>query len=118
MQISQREDGDRAVIEVSGELTIEHAGKLVETLKQALDSSTRRIGLDLAGVEAADIASLQIFCAVHKSALAKRMDVSITTISPPIRALALSAGFMEHEGCVPDDKMACLWLCQAKDKDK
>lgn len=118
MRIRQRAEGDVTVMEVEGDLTVEHAGELVDALRKVLSSEARRIELDLSGVEAADIPSLQLFCATHKSALAKGVDIMIRAISSSIRNLAQATGFMEHEGCVPDNKRACLWLCQIEKKAK
>jgi anti-anti-sigma regulatory factor len=91
---------------VPTELTLARAAEVRDVLLAALGASDR-LTLDLSAVAEADVAGLQLLCALHRSALAqgKPLEVAQGCRSQVLEALIDAAGFRRRRGCAD----GCLW---------
>jgi len=102
--------GDREVLVIAGELNIEHAQALKETLLQSL-GGTGPLLLNLENVTAIDLSCLQLLCAAHRSWLTANRKLAIASCSGVFSQTARDAGYSREMGCSIDADRSCLWLC-------
>jgi anti-anti-sigma factor len=102
--------GEREVLVIAGELNIEHAQALKETLLQSL-AGTGPLLLNLENVTAIDLSCLQLLCAAHRSWLAANRELAIASCSGVFSQTARDAGYSREMGCSIDANRSCLWLC-------
>lgn len=62
MELHQKREGDRLTLAISGKCTVEHAAALRAALLEAV-SAGPKLGLDVSGVEEADVTFLQLLLA-------------------------------------------------------
>ncbi|MFC1769992.1 lipid asymmetry maintenance protein MlaB, partial [Nitrospirota bacterium] len=98
MGIGMHCSGESCIIKVDGEVMVRHLDELRDTLLKAMDKSSE-IVVDANDVEAVDVAVLQLFCAAHKSAVAKNKVIKFMSMSAPVAEVAMDAGFTHDTGC-------------------
>ena len=82
------------IMSVTGELTIASAAELRELF---VDGSIDREGVvDLSGVEACDVAGLQLLCSLRKTAAERGVGIRLSKMSPTVTKTAAAIGL----GCV------------------
>lgn len=82
-----RPDGDRVVVEVSGELDLDTSERLRSLLSDALNRSVRGIDLDLNGVSFCDCSTLNILLNLRDRALRQGKTVAIHATSAAVDRL-------------------------------
>jgi hypothetical protein len=97
------------VVTLEGDLTNEHSGEVksvfVDALKDADD-----IMVVFGKISAINLSCLQLFCAVHRSAVRNHKHVCFEGSLPQIVMLtADAAGFLQLKGCKVDCGKSCLW---------
>jgi len=102
--------GDREVLVIAGELNIEHAQALKETLLQSL-TGTGPLLLNLENVTAIDLSCLQLLCAAHRSWLKANRELTVASYSSVFCQTARDAGYSREMGCSIEADRSCLWLC-------
>jgi anti-anti-sigma regulatory factor len=89
-QTNQPSEAD-APLKITGEQTIRNADQLHKTLSVYLDRG-QSVVVDLAEVNACDAASLQLICALHNSAVQRKLRFRIQAASPAIAETAAALG--------------------------
>jgi len=110
MPVKSSKNKKRILLKVSGNLTVEQAGELHQSIQKAMDGPERVIELDLSDVTEADISGLQVLCSAHKSSMANDKTLSITKLSPAMGQAVADAGFHQNYDCSKDKGDSCLWL--------
>ena len=108
--VKQKKTKEGVQLIVSGDLTIEHAAEMRQTLLDAFDKGSPVI-VDLSAVEAIDVSGLQLFCAAHRTSLGheKRLVVK-GALQPAVQRSAECAGYFRHVGCSQDVTKTCVWV--------
>jgi anti-anti-sigma regulatory factor len=114
MEGIMEEGGSTAVaagtVVLSGDLTIERAAELRETLLAALkENGSIVVGLE--GVTGVDLSFLQLLCATHRALFLTDKTVSIRGADRELLSGIMEAsGFTRHIGCPEDVKtQICIW---------
>ncbi|MFC4612032.1 STAS domain-containing protein [Streptomyces maoxianensis] len=87
MTLSVDTVGDRVVVTVSGELDLESAQVLQQTLSDALDHAAGGLELDLAGVDFCDCSALNALLRVRHRALQTSKSLILCATSPAVERL-------------------------------
>jgi anti-anti-sigma regulatory factor len=97
------------IIRFTGDLTISRAGEMKSILLESLDGA-EHIEIDLASVEEADLACLQLLCSAHRTSkhLGKVLGLCDDTAGSFKRAVR-RAGYARSGGCVLDTDNQCIW---------
>ncbi len=97
------------IIRFTGDLTISRADEVKSTLLESLKGA-ERIEIDLASVEEADLACLQLFCSAHRTSkhLGKFFGLRDNAVGSFKQAVR-SAGYARSGGCVLDTDNQCIW---------
>ena len=102
------QSGGKGTLSLSGDLMIEDASELKDALARALADVTT-LEVDMAGVESADVACLQVFCSAHRTALRQGGTLLFRNVGQGFIGILETSGFLRHMGCSPD-RDDCLWL--------
>jgi len=97
--------GSKTVVRLEGDLTIARAAEIKGTLLGAFGRADH-VELDLAEVESIDLACMQLICAAHRTAVARKAKILVA--DPSLVRMARPgelAGFCRESGCVDD----CIW---------
>ncbi|WP_078916312.1 anti-sigma factor antagonist [Streptomyces viridochromogenes] len=89
---SVRPDGDRVVVEVSGELDLDASERFRSVLRAALSRSVRGIDLDLEGVSFCDCSALSILLHLRHQALEQSKTVAVHSTSTVVDRLLTLTG--------------------------
>jgi len=109
-EIRRSQEGARAVLTISGELTVLHAKALQKELLDALTGAAS-VEVVMGNVSAIDITFPQLLCSTHRTAAALKKQMTITGIEQAQFAAVLrNAGFARHIGCQESTRRSCLWL--------
>ena len=98
-----------AILALSGDSGLSCAGELRETLAVALDAA-RELVVDAAAVTDADVSTIQLLCAAHKTAVKRGKRLELRHIPEAIGRVARDGGFLRREGCLQNPDRDCLWL--------
>jgi hypothetical protein len=102
--------GDTRMVNLEGDLTIEHAAELLGVFT-APRGNVKHLVLSVKKATAVDISCLQIFCSAHRTYSRERIMVSIDgRKSDEFRKMIADAGFSRHAGCGLSDGNKCLWM--------
>ena len=98
---------DRTRMQLPSELTLSGVADLRKTLLEALRLG-KPIELDAEDVTDADVAGLQILCALHREGMRMKVPISFRegVRGEVIDEAAATAGFMRVRGCAS----GCIWL--------
>jgi ABC-type transporter Mla MlaB component len=109
-EIRRRQNGDRVVLTVSGELTVSHMKALKAELIDALKGADS-VEVALGQVAAIDITFAQLLCSAERTAAGLQKRVMVTGVEQErFGAMLRSAGFTRHVGCQEGARRSCLWL--------
>ena len=112
MEIRQRENGDVAVVELSGRLTInDQAGLLKDAVARAVSHGARHVLLDLSGVRYIDSTRLGEIIAAHVTV--SRQGGRLKLVATPDRIVELLeiaglAGIFERFGTIDEARKSLL----------
>jgi len=97
------------IIRFTGDLTISRADEVKSALLESLKGA-ERIEIDLASVEEADLACLQLFCSAHRTSkhLGKFFGLR-DNAAGSFKQAVRSAGYARSSGCVLDTNDQCIW---------
>ena len=110
MQFNVQEQGERGVIVLEGDLTVERAGELRKTLLDAFNS-VKQVSFDLEKVTSVDLSCLQLLCSAHRTAsLMGKELLQIGDSSGRLKETVKSAGYPRSIGCTEDMAKGCLWI--------
>ncbi|MER5527656.1 anti-sigma factor antagonist [Streptomyces sp. NPDC002677] len=87
LMIRSRDEGDRTVVTVSGDLDLTSDQQLQCALRSALLRSLRGIELDLGGVGFCDCSGLNALLNIRRQALKDSKDVTIRRLSPAVERM-------------------------------
>ena len=97
-------------VRLEGELNIQDAGRLKETLVKAF-AETEALSLDLGGVTGIDIACMQVLCSAHKTFLKADKSLAVCgRVAPAFERSVQDGGYTRAAGCHADPHSACLWV--------
>lgn len=88
----EKDDQGQALVTLSGEMTVEHAAKLHETLLAALQGCDT-VRMDLTGVEKGDLTFYQLVCSSYKYSRKHDKEFLVTSVRPAISRTARDMGF-------------------------
>jgi anti-anti-sigma regulatory factor len=104
------ENMENEAITLTGNLTIQHVAEAKKILLSAM-AGRKTFLLDLSQISSADIAGLQLLCALHKSLFALDIKLEIPGGIPScLRQTIDSAGFSREDGCLSGSDRSCLWV--------
>lgn len=107
-EIQQTAKGTVSVVRLEGELTIQDAVALRDTLMEAFEAADGvRVNTEM--VEAIDLSCLQLLCSAHRTALALNKSFFIEACAAPVVKASEDAGFARHTGCSIDIRQSCIW---------
>jgi anti-anti-sigma regulatory factor len=107
--VNQPEVPGTITVVVTGEMTIQNAAEIRNSLLQAFSDGESLI-LEMDKVTEVDLAGLQLLCSAHRSSIADRKRFSVSGIyNEAIKSVILDAGFPRHSGCVEDIEKTCVW---------
>ncbi len=88
------------VLDLPKELTVGRAAELKAALLKALDREAR-VELNTRAVEEVDAAGLQVLCAAHRSASARKRELLVAAgeRGPALAAACAAAGLLHRHGC-------------------
>lgn len=109
MEYRVEKTGDAALMELEGELTIQHAGAFKAALKSTM-SDANRLVLDLARVTGVDLSCLQLLCTAHRAFLERNKELSLSPDQGVVfTRLVSDSGYARMLGCHKDPHKSCLW---------
>ena len=102
-------DGNRAVMTISGGVTIQNISEFKDRLLRLQDESDD-LAINLEGVREADVACLQMICCAHRTwhQMNKRLTIAGSIPEEFARILAES-GYRRKGGCKLYSNHPCLW---------
>ena len=104
-----KNDKGQETLKLAGDLKIERAGELRDTLLRAFEG-TGDLLVDVTGVNEVDVACLQVFCSAHRSFLKAGRLLAFESTPPPEFSKTLAeAGFGRERGCTLNRTRTCLW---------
>lgn len=96
------------VVRLSGELAIDSASELKESLLKAFENCSE-LKLDVSMVESADLACVQVLCAAHRFSVERAKKLALSApLSPGLLAVMKELALYPSACNAPFDK-ACLW---------
>jgi len=108
--IRRSQAGERAVLAISGELTVLHAKAIQAELLEALQGAAA-VEVAVGEISAIDITFPQLLCSTHRSAAVLKKEMTITGVEQErFGAMLRNAGFTRHTGCQEGTRTSCLWL--------
>jgi anti-sigma B factor antagonist len=77
-----RPEADLGILAITGELDISTSARLHQELNQLLDVGTRRVDVDLSGVDFMDSSALSALVAAHDRASRRNQQLRLVSPSP------------------------------------
>jgi anti-anti-sigma factor len=103
-------NGDRTVVKFYGDLTVENAARMKALLMESI-KARGHFSIDLAGIDSADVAGLQLLCAAHKAYRSGNNHSSfLEGASEAFKKVVRDSGYTRKEGCMPETPGQCLWI--------
>lgn len=111
MNITIEKDGNKTILILSGELTIESASELKNAFVQILEN-TDHVFLDLKNVTEIDLSGLQLLCSAHRTSLHLKKSLGLADGYPQAlsRAVEESGYLSRYSICVQERQENCLWV--------
>lgn len=109
MEITINKAGDKADLTISGTLSVENAATLHQTLRE-LNETVTDVSIDMAEVEGADIACIQLLCSAHRSAVRRGSSFVLHGCSGGFAHSLELHGCQRHVACGRSKDGTCLWL--------
>ncbi|MEW6258593.1 MAG: STAS domain-containing protein [Thermodesulfobacteriota bacterium] len=108
-ELKIQEEPDQVVLHIRGEVTVQNATEVFQTLKAAFDTG-KPIVVDTATITETDVSFLQMICSLHRSCV--RTGRTMILASPASHAFlsaVASAGYLRLKGCKFAGGAPCLW---------
>lgn len=103
------EKNNSGVLTLSGDFGIEQVETLKNAFIAALDN-TKKLEMDIEGIEEIDLPVLQLFCSAHRTAIVKKKELILRGACPEaLRIIANDAGFASRACSAHDENITCLW---------
>ena len=104
-----KQNGNSAVLTLSGELTVDHADELKIALLNMIGLSDQVI-VNLENIDKADITCLQLLCSAHKTCSLLKKNMHLVDKQPEVfKQTFEGTGLPRHIGCSLDTQKSCLW---------
>ncbi len=105
-----KERSGSGIVRLEGELNIQDAVRLKETLAEAF-AHAKTLSLDLSGMTGIDVACMQVLCSAHKTFMRSNKSFAVqgrgtTSFERSVK----DGGYTRTSGCHEDKKCTCLWL--------
>lgn len=111
-----KERSGSGTVRLEGELNIQNAGRLKETLVKAF-AEVEALSLDLGGVTGIDIACMQVLCSAHKTFLTSNKSFTVRgRVAPSFERSVRDGGYATTAGCDADPQCTCLWIIGGRDE--
>jgi anti-anti-sigma regulatory factor len=102
--------GNKGVVTVDGDATLQQAEELRRVLIKALVDADE-VSLDMDKVEKVDLSCLQLLCSAHRSATRFKKKFAFSGCPPQaLREAVEASGFSRVTGCRLDCDKSCLWV--------
>lgn len=102
-------DGKTGVLKLEGDVTVQQAEELKETLIRGF-GSVENVYVDSSKAAGIDLSCLQLLCAAHRAAETMHKSFQLAEPVPDhFRRIAGAAGFARHTGCRFDVTGTCIW---------
>jgi hypothetical protein len=100
--IRRRQEGDRVIVTVGGDLTVSSAAALQGA------SAVEVIVENITGI---DISFPQLLCSAHRTAAARNKTLTVVGLAQEqLNTMLLRSGFSRKTGCQENTRTPCLWL--------
>ena len=110
--IRRKQEGDRAIVTVSGDATVSSAAALKKELVAALQAASA-VDVIVEGITAVDITFPQLLCSAHRTAAAWNKSLAVAGLEQErMSTMLLRTGFSRQTGCQENTRTSCLWLCE------
>lgn len=110
MQFKIQEKGKRGMLFMEGDLTIDRAEELKNTLLDALDKVSD-VHFNIEKVTSMDLSCLQLLCSAHRTASLMNKEFSQSGgSSEAFKKTVTSAGYPRSIGCTETMAKGCLWI--------
>ena len=96
LQVVTREEPDRVVLELHGELDLAGAPMLAGEIERAERKAPQILVLDLENLQFVDSAGLRVMLAAHQRAAERGAEFALTPGTPQVQRLLTIAGVGEH----------------------
>ncbi|MBP7460666.1 MAG: STAS domain-containing protein [Candidatus Delongbacteria bacterium] len=104
------EQTDQITLQIEGELSINDALNLRDSLSQAIDYR-KPILIDLDRVTEFDLTAFQLFCSAHRTAMAQGIRLRIQPQnSKQFLEIIEQIGYPRQLGCNESNPQDCLWI--------
>ena len=101
-------DQEQVIVVLRGDLTVERAGELKQTLQNAI-AAFKSIIIGFEDNLTIDVSFLQLICSAHRSALNFQKDLKLAGAVPEDFTRAIqSVGFTFHAACALNKNRECL----------
>ncbi|MBF0110918.1 MAG: STAS domain-containing protein [Magnetococcales bacterium] len=111
IDLSVNDTGDTGTLILSGSITIQHASQLKEALLEGI-SAAKRLLINLGDVERADLATIQLIYAAHRSLIDKGKALEVDGPIPDAwHAAVRESGYA---GCFNTNDNSGLWTGEGK----
>ncbi len=108
MNFERDASGGQGTLTLAGELTIQSAGALRDTVLQA-QAGVERLLVNLEGVTGVDISCLQVLCSAHHLSVSADKQLGFTGGIPAVFRQAVADAGYAKEVCCTDGRGTCLW---------
>ena len=110
MSASFTRSGNKGVISLDGEVTLQQAEELRRVLIKALVDADE-VSVDMEKAEKVDLSCLQLLCSAHRSAVRLSKKLAFSGSSPKaLRDVVETTGFSRATGCRLDCDKSCIWI--------
>ena len=107
MTVAQRLSGDVAILDIDGEITMEHRGeRLQEAVRELLDTGHRRILLNLEQVRYIDSSGLGELLALKKAVLVAGADLKLLHPQKKIYSVLADTSLSKVFECFDEEEAA------------
>jgi ABC-type transporter Mla MlaB component len=108
--IRRRQEGDREIVIVGGDLTVASAAALKTELVAALKSASA-VEVSVENITRVDISFPQLLCSAHRTAAARGKTLTVVGLAQEqLNTMLLRSGFSLKTGCQENTRTSCLWL--------
>jgi hypothetical protein len=108
--IRRSQAGERAIVTLSGVLTVPHAKAVRTALLEAVQGAAA-VEVVVENIVDLDVSLPQMFCSAHRMAAGLNKQLTITgTEQERFSDMLRRSGFIRHIGCHENTRSSCLWL--------
>jgi ABC-type transporter Mla MlaB component len=108
--IRRRQEGDRMIVTVGGDLTVSSAAALKAELVAALQAASA-VEVVVESILGLDVSFPQLLCSAHRTAAARNKTLTVTGLAQErLNTMLLQSGFSRQTGCQENTRACCLWL--------